>query len=309
MMNCKFSKWLITGASGFLGKHFVQICRDHPEIETIYVSRLRLNCNSEMNSDYIYGDFNSKPFWDELISFHQPDVIINLAGATPPAPDETLWKANFQWIPEMLHAVLESTKPIKIVHAGSAAELGEVPVSMLPVNEDYDAKPVTAYGRSKLSATQAILSANLKVNPVVARLFNLCGPGQGRAQAWGRYAAELFSRKAEDKIYLKSFGLENRRDFIDIRDAAQAIFHLAELSSTRGIYHVGRGNSISIGEGLRLLIEISQLKVQIEEEKQEFNSSGPSDSVADIQHIVNETGWEPKISVEQSLTDLWESLC
>ena len=302
------TKWLITGTTGFLGRHFVQICGDHPEIKTVFVSRMRDDFSSRLNHGCIYGDFNSKPFWDDLIAFHQPDVIINLAGATPPAFDETLWDANFNWIPGMLEAVNGSTIPIKIVHAGSAAEIGEVPLMMLPVDENYDPQPVTAYGRSKLAATQAILSANLKVNPVVARLFNLCGPGQGLAQAWGRYANELFRNKSEEKIVLKSFGLENRRDFIDIRDAANAIFRLADLSHTSGIYHIGRGSSISIGDGLKHLIALSQLNVEILNENQVIQSSGPSDSVADNRRIVNETGWEPKISVEQSLTDLWRSI-
>ncbi|MFM7319312.1 MAG: NAD-dependent epimerase/dehydratase family protein, partial [bacterium] len=259
-MNRKLSKWLITGSSGFLGRNFGQICRDHSEIETICVSRNRVDSNLRFNSDSLHGDFKRKPFWDELIAFHQPDVVVNLAGATPPAPHDILWEANFNWIPELLQAVIESTAPIKIVHAGSAAELGEVPLSMLPVSENYEAKPLTDYGRSKLAATQAILGANLKVKPVVARLFNLCGPGQGQAQAWGRYAAEIISRKAENPIKIKAFGLGNRRDFLDIRDAAKAIFQLAELAGSTGLYHVGCGKSISIGEGLKMLIEISQLR-------------------------------------------------
>jgi GDP-4-dehydro-6-deoxy-D-mannose reductase len=300
--------WLITGSTGFLGRNLIESLKSDSTIQPVCVGRKPGNGISDFEKGLARGDFNDTSFWKKLIQQTKPRVILNLAGATPPCNAEELWIANYHWIPGLIAVVSESPEPIKIVHAGSAAELGDVPITDLPVSEGYDAKPLNEYGKSKLAATQAFLNAELKLKPVVARLFNLCGPGQGTRQAWGRYAHELYLRRNENEITLKCFGLEARRDFIDIRDASSAIIELARCDETSRIYHVGCGRSMSIGEGLNLLVTASELNVEIEIDHERSVLSGPQDSIADNRRILRETSWAPKISIQKSLSDLWRSL-
>jgi GDP-4-dehydro-6-deoxy-D-mannose reductase len=297
------STWLVTGTSGFLGRNLLEILNNVINHRVITLGRQGM---SDVNDKIVKGDFSELLFWNETIEKYNPNVILNLAGATPPESDEKLWNANYNWIPSLVKSLEMQAKPIKLVHVGSAAELGEVPVSALPVAESYPAHPVSAYGKSKFAATNTILNANLKERPVVARLFNLCGPGQGTRQAWGRYAAELYASRNANKMTLKAFGLSSRRDFIDIRDAAAALIALANNHDSQGLYHVGRGSSHSIREGLDILIQLSKLNVNIVEEP--ALNKGPDDSIADNRRIIRETEWRPLISIEQSLSDLWQSL-
>ena len=96
--------------------------------------------------------------------------------------------------------------------------------------------------------------------------------------------------------------LSAKRDFLDIRDAAEALIALAEQGRGRLIYHVGTGVSRSIGDGLHELIRLSGREVRLEES---IDRRGPIDSRADIQKITNETDWSPRVLWETSLADLW----
>ncbi|MFM1802725.1 MAG: GDP-6-deoxy-D-mannose reductase, partial [Planctomycetota bacterium] len=164
------------------------------------------------------------------------------------------------------------------------------------------------YGRSKWAATQLILNhaeAHQRRH-VVARVFNLCGPGQGQKQALGRYTAELASATGTEEILLYAFALDYKRDFLDVRDAARAIIQLADSNTAAGLYHLGRGSSHSIRESLNCLIQYSGHKVTIiEEPPANPMREGVRDSVANITRISHETGWSPEIRFEDSLRDLW----
>lgn len=303
-------RWLIIGASGFLGQAVLSEVRKLPNILPVCVGRSGHRLG-RLSTDFVTGDFHSDTFWLHQISQFQPDTVLNLAGMTPPGSMQELWNSNYHWIPALVASLNESGEEIRLVHAGSAAELGEVPEAQLPVAEHYSPSPLTDYGKSKLAAANYILNETSgQVSASIARLFNLCGPGQGTRQAFGRYAVELTKASSDFPINLVAFGLEQRRDFLDVRDAAKAIIALAMTPDATGLFHVGRGQSHSIRQGLKLLIEYSGRDVNIHEENQAQDRpyTGPRDSVADISRLQSLTDWKPEISFEASLLDLWIAL-
>jgi GDP-4-dehydro-6-deoxy-D-mannose reductase len=229
-------------------------------------------------------------------------VIFHLAGKTPPAEADVLDRANRLATVCLLDALKSIGRPVRVIVAGSAAELGSVPVEDLPVGEDYPCRPETDYGRSKLAATEAALAIEPPVEAIVARLFNPIGPGMPEDQSLGRFAMLLGNGTGPATLQVGS--LIPRRDFIDVRDVAEALLALA-LRARPGLYHVGTGQSRSVGEGLEALIGLSGREVRVEVDH--TRASGPSDSRADIRRIHAETGWLPRVSFEQSVVDLWTS--
>lgn len=297
--------WLITGASGFLGRALVDLLQQRPNQKQILISRNPTPCRE--NQIQLHPNLMQPPELHSIIDKHRPDIVLNLAGRTPPATDTELWNDNAELTFNLLKALQFSQYPIRLVHAGSAAELGEVPMEKLPVDESYKAAPVTAYGKSKLAASEAVLKANGQIKPIVARLFNLIGPGQSTHQAFGRYAAELAASSCNNRLELKAFGLSHRRDFIDVRDAASAILALADHGRSNQVYHVGTGVSRSLGEGLEILARNSGRNVKWVESLNQ-SAQGPADSKASIRLIQKDTGWSPQIPFEKSLADLWAGL-
>lgn len=284
--------WLVTGGTGFLGRHVMARIGAHagPDDRIVSAGRGDLNlCDADIT--------------DRYLSDLQPDVVLHLAGLTPPAPSSTLYQANVIGTLHLLDGLKRLGRRTRVVLAGSAAELGPVPPESVPTAETYEPHPATPYGLSKHLATQAGLSMRSPLDVIGTRLFNITGPGAPAGQAFGRFAAELARAPQGSTVTLNVGPLEPRRDFVDVRDAADALLRLATLGLPRTVYHVGTGESRSVVEGLARLIDLSSRDVRI----QAAPTTHPDDSRADATRLRRDTGWEPRHSFERTIADLWRA--
>jgi GDP-4-dehydro-6-deoxy-D-mannose reductase len=303
--------WLITGATGFLGRHVLdtlgtELKREGHASPTILVlGRRRPEGCPE--SSFIQADLEEPERTRRTILAIGPDHVIHTAGRTPPAADDALYRANFWATIRLLNALRSLNRKVWVTLAGSAAELGNVPAAALPVNESYPCGPIEAYGRSKWLASVAGLAERPPLEVNVARVFNPIGPGLPPTQAFGEFAAQLRSR-ATDPLTLLTGELDARRDFLDVRDAARALIAVALRGKPGLVYHVGTGQSRSVREGLDRLIKLSGRSVRVCVDPLRRARKGPLDSRADISRITADTGWTPAIGFEQSLADLWEEV-
>jgi GDP-4-dehydro-6-deoxy-D-mannose reductase len=191
--------------------------------------------------------------------------------------------------------------------SGSAAELGPVDPKSLPVDDNVTGYPREAYGRSKCLATSAGLGDQASLEVMVARVFNPIGPGTPSTQAFGQFADRLTDPGA-DPLSLVVGDLDARRDFVDVRDVARAMIDVALRGRARHVYNVGTGRSRRVGEGLERLIQLSGRTVRVSVDPDLQRRRGPIDSRARIDRITSHTGWQPMISWEQSLDDLWSEV-
>lgn len=294
--------WLVTGATGFLGRALVAALRDRPVpgIELAAMGRRRPPDWPERS--FFEADLLDPRSVACAVQSAGPSVVFHLAGKTPPAPSLELYHANTVATALLLEALRQGDRPVRVVLAGSAAELGPVDAAALPVDESHPCRPVDAYGLSKWLATAAGLAAPAPLEAVVGRIFNPIGPGTPENQALGRFAARLAEAGTGDLVV---GNLDTRRDFIDVRDAARALIALARDGRPGRVYHVGTGRSHRVGDGLEQLVRLSRTRVRVRVDPQLAAGAGPQDSRAEIRKIVADTGWGPEISWEQSLKDLW----
>lgn len=297
--------WLVTGGSGFIGRTVLDmlIQASAGEFDLLALGR---RCPSGWPArQFVTADLEQPGTVAQAIHAVRPSVVIHAAGRTPPGDPELFYRANTLATLNLLDALRADHRPIRVVIAGSAAELGPVPEEHLPVNESYRCLPADAYGLSKLLATCAGLAARAPLEVLVARVFNPIGPGQPLNQAFGRFAAWL-SEPHQGPMIVGD--LESRRDFIDVRDVARALIALAFRGEPGRIYHVGTGGSHAVGEGLDHLIARSGRVVEVQVDPGLVGPRGPRDSRADIRRITSTTGWRPEISLERSLNDLWDEV-
>jgi GDP-4-dehydro-6-deoxy-D-mannose reductase len=302
------ASWLVTGASGFLGRHVVGALQSqdedlaHGENRVIVLGR---RCPSGWpDADFVAADLHDSGGLRQAIQEIAPDYVVHTAGKTPPAPDPELYRTNFWGTMHLLSALRPLSKRVRVVLSGSAAELGNVDPAALPVAETHPCDPRNAYGRSKWLATVGGLADRSELEVLVARVFNPIGPGLPETQAFGRFAARL-SEPGASPLQLSVGDLDARRDFVDVRDVARAMIALALRGRKRLVYHVGTGESHKVGDGLDFLIKLSGRAVQVQIDASLGNRRGPADSRADISRIIAHTGWKPRISWQESLTDLW----
>ncbi|APW63139.1 NAD-dependent epimerase/dehydratase family protein [Paludisphaera borealis] len=300
--------WLITGASGFLGRHALEVLRLELERAGSSSDRIvvlgRNRPAGVSASSFVSADLGDASGLDAAVREIAPDFVIHTAGKTPPATDDELFHANFWATIRLLKALRISGKPARVVLAGSAAELGPVKTVDLPVGEDYPCQPMTAYGRSKWMATVSALAEVGPLEVMVARVFNPIGPGLPESQAFGQFASQLLA-PGTDPLPLIVGWLDARRDFIDVRDAARAMVALAIQGQGGRAYHVGTGHSRTVHEGLDALVRLSGRSVRVCIDPRLSNPREPEDSRARIDRIVSETSWQPTIPFEQTMSDLW----
>lgn len=298
------SCWLVTGATGFLGRPVVAALQGGTAQVSRLVSLTRQPVKETVRGlDWVQADLaDDVDALIRLLAAVQPDVVIHCAGTTPPQTDPTAFEVgNVRATANLLDTLRELGRPVRLIQVGSAAELGPVPVDRLPVDESYPCEPTEAYGRSKLAAMRLALAASGPLSVVGARVFNPIGPGMPPGNAFGRFA-RLLATPGADPLQLQVGDLAARRDFIDVRDVATALIALAEGGRAGMLYHVGTGQSQRVGDGLEQLIALSGRRVEVHASGP---GPGPSDSRAAIERLQADTGWSPRITWEQSLADLW----
>jgi len=167
-------------------------------------------------------------------------VVINVAGLVSGSAAE-LERANARLPARLVH--LLTGEPVRLVHAGSAAEYGETPRGG-SVDEEARAHPSTAYGRSKLAGTSAIVEAVSAgaLDAVVLRIFNPLGPGMPSTTMPGRAAELIRQALANDSPAVTMGPLDAWRDYIDLRDVVEALLAAAQAPSiSHPILNVGTG--------------------------------------------------------------------
>jgi nucleoside-diphosphate-sugar epimerase len=214
---------------------------------------------------------------------------------------------------------------VRVIAAGSAAEYGATPESELPIREESAPAPVSDYGRSKLTATERAIemSETLGVPVVIARIFNVTGPGEPDSLVFGKLAqgiarAEREARSAD--ILVGPLGAT--RDLIDVRDVALALLAIADASSVGAagggagtpppaipsgiatIVNVARGVEENVRAHAERILAHAHVPAHAIEPEGE-SPKPPARHVADVRRLAS-TGFRADITLEESALDLLE---
>ena len=256
-------RFVVTGGAGFVGSHLVKLLvrKGHQVkvIDNLHTGKME---NLEQVVEDIefckidIQDFDSmeKELKDTEGVFHQAAL--------------TVVQDSFK-IPEKYHNVnVDGTENIfkiaqknnfKVVYASSSSVYGHQDI--VPILENFEKKPINPYGKTKLD--DEILAeryAKEGTRIIGLRYFNIFGKGQTL-----EYAGVItkFLDKLRDKQSPIIFGTGSQiRDFIHVEDIARA--NLLAMKSDVSFTHanIGTGDSISILELAKIMIEISGLKLK-----------------------------------------------
>jgi GDP-4-dehydro-6-deoxy-D-mannose reductase len=163
---------------------------------------------------------------------------------------------------------------------------------------------VSLYGACKLAQTMAALSFSRgPVEVVVARVFNVVGPGTPGHLAPGAFAsqvARIADGRQEPEIAVGD--LRMRRDYLDRRDVASALELLMRRGEPGEIYNVGSGRSRPMSALLDGLIAAAGVKARVRVDPSRLRRSEVPDLVADAGRL-RALGWSPRVPLERSLAD------
>jgi GDP-4-dehydro-6-deoxy-D-mannose reductase len=247
---------------------------------------------------------------DAKVAEVAPDAIVHLAAlssvATSHRAAEETYRVNFLGTHNVLEAARRHAPNCRLLLVGSGDEYGSHPPGSAPLDESAPLRPRSPYARSKACADLlGAVYAQRGLNVVRARSFNHTGPGQRDsfvASSFARQLAEIEAGRRAPRILVGN--LESVRDFLDVRDVAEAYALLLESSLPPGAYNVASGRGVSIGEVLKQLLDHSYVQPEIEVAPERLR---PTDhAVGDAGRLRAATGWEPRIPISVTLERLFE---
>lgn len=190
----------------------------------------------------------------------------------------------------------------------TAAVYGPSPNAL---SEESPTEPGSIYGASKLAAEKICDWQAATGRPVcVLRVFNLIGPGQGPRQVPGEFARTAVdahhhgSRQAIQKVRDPAI----RRDFTDVRDAADAVTEIVSRGIT-GTFNLCSGRTESLAGLARKTSEAVPGNTQLELDSSLNERPADPDVVCgDLSRLREATGWVPQRSLGESVSDLVSEL-
>ena len=216
--------------------------------------------------------------------------------------------ANVTGVYTLVKAMLAARSAARLVHLGSAAEYGPCPPGVA-VSERCAPRPAGPYGATKLAGTQLVdLAITAGLDAVVLRVFNPVGPGAPAGSLPGGLAAQL-RRAQRDGGDIHLGPLHAVRDFVDVRDAADAVIAAATVPALpHRVLNIGSGRAVPAGVLVDQLLAISGWKGTVLEDAA-GSPRGPDVlwQEADITCAVEDLGWKPGRDLAASLAALWEA--
>ncbi len=241
-------KLLLTGASGFLGRHVLDLLRRHG----VPVWTLGRSCPVGQDAQsHIFCDLLAGVGLGDTLHQLAPSHLLHLAWVTDPATYQTS-PLNGDWMraTSRLAQAFCDAGGCHMIVAGSCAEYdwshGWCQEEKTPL------RPATPYGEAKNTTRQDLLAlcAQRGVRLAWARIFFPFGPGQAAGRLIPSLLAVLMGARVPFSVQAGQ-----RRDFVAARDVARALLTLLEVPA-QGCFNISSGHPLAIGEVVQLLAQL-----------------------------------------------------
>jgi GDP-4-dehydro-6-deoxy-D-mannose reductase len=303
---------VITGASGFVGRHLARACAADGN-EVIGLSR-----EAEIPDGCGVGvavDLRGESAVRRAVADARPELVYHLAvlssvGRSWEQPAQTI-RENVATAVNVLEALRYEAPDARVVWVSSGEVYGAP--SRLPVDEDAPLQPANPYAVSKVTGDllAGVYQAAHGLDLVRARPFNHSGPGQLPVFIVASLAQQAAEARVSgaDKLRIVTGNPDTRRDFTDVRDVVRAHRLLAGLSGP-GVYNIATGHSVSAAEQVELIRElIAPITVEHVIDPARVRAHEVMDLRGSHQRLTAATGWEPEIPLRRTMADTitwWE---
>ena len=312
------AKVLITGGAGFIGSTVAinSLNRGHEVVVLDNLSSGSIKVLEHLKSlgaNTIIGDIRDS---NSVINAMQGcDAVVHLAAQISVPASIANPQENNSINVEGTQLILDYCKQFnvkRVIVASSAAVYGQE--DRMPLKEENAGDLLSPYAQSKWKNEQQIIASRLSgQNAVALRFFNVYGPGQ---KADGGYAAvipKFIDMMVNGKAPTMNGDGLHTRDFVHVDDVAKLILTIIEnewFALENHVYNVGTGNKTS------LLDLVASIKKGLESNSIDTNNLSPifgedrvgdiRHSVADVQRVAQDYGWEAAIPFEQGIISLVE---
>ena len=290
---------VVTGASGFVGTQLVEHLRERGD-EVFGFDRER--------------DVTDEASVREVFASFRPDVTYHLAALTHVGDSwkhaEEFTRVNVVGTQRVLDVAFNMVPNSTTIVVSSSEVYGVVSEADQPLRETFRVAPANPYSSSKVEAERVARDAwsVRRQRVVIARPFNHIGPGQSATFVVPALATRLLDAKERGATEIPVGDLSTRRDFSDVRDVVRAYRLLAKHALDGETYNIASGHDVALADVAAMLVDELAPDVTLVPDETLFRPVEIPVMRGSFEKLHETTGWEPSITLDQSLRDVIDDM-
>ena len=297
---------MVTGGSGFLGRHLVEDLADRSDTGEVFVPR---------SEEY---DLRDRSDIERALADAEADVVIHLAatvggiGANRENPGQYFYENAIMGIELMEAARKYGVEKLTVIGTiCSYPKHTEVPFSEDDLFEGYPEETNAPYGIAKkgLLTQSWAYREQYDFDSIYLLPVNLYGPGDDFDLETSHVIPAIIRKCVEarergaDSITAWGTG-DPTREFLYVRDAAAGILDATERYDGRDPVNLGSGTEISVRELVELIADLSGFEGEIE-----WDTSKPDGQPRrrlDVSRAREAFDWEARTSLREGIRETIE---
>jgi len=290
-------KALVTGGAGFIGSHIAEkLINENWDVTVLDDLSNGKTIIDKVN--FIEGSITDRKMVDKAVSgadyiFHEAALVSIAESVSNP---EKTNQINVEGTRNILESALKA-KVKRVVFASSAAIYGNADP---PIKEDFELKPLSPYGESKVEGEKLMRQYSEKIETVCLRYFNVYGPRQDPNSQYSGVITRFIGKmlKAESPTI---YGDGNQtRDFIYVDDVVTANLMAAQKERISGsAVNIASGLPVTVNQIEGLLSELTGYEG--EPEYAEKRDADIYDSYADVEKALKTLCFRTSVPLDQGL--------
>lgn len=295
-------KVLVTGGAGFIGSHVVDLYLER-RFEVTVVDDLSTGRESNLNprATFYKLDIRNQEL-AEVFERERPDFVNHHAAQMDVrySVEHPIFDADVNILGSL--NLLECARQYDVqrfVYISSGGAVYGEPI-YLPCDEEHPVAPICPYGASKYSVEQYLYMyfVNYGLEYVILRYPNVYGPRQNPHGEAGVVAIFTSQMLADQQAIINGDG-EQERDFVYVKDCAEANLLAMNTGVTHGVYNLGSSKGTTINE---LFLTLKKLTGYQNEAVHGPTKVGETRRIyLNAEKVYTELGWSPITVLEAGL--------
>lgn len=301
-------KSFITGIDGFIGSWLTKLLLEKND-RVSGLSRKEVKSSQELVTKYAGNILDEKKI-SEIIKEAQPDRIFHLAAQSNipysfSHPQETM-ETNVKGTLNFLEEVKQKKRKMIFLSVGSSSEYGQTAFKNHFLSEDDTLSPTNPYAVSKMAQGQLcrIYREAYKLNIIHVRPFAIIGPIK-KNDAISDFCRGITAIEKGERKFLSVGNLSHARDFLDVRDAVEAMDIITSKKNIYPVVNLCSGIETKLENLLEILVSMAKTKIVIKKDPLKTRPADDPYIIGNPKKLFS-LGFKPKYKIEQTLRDVLE---
>jgi len=302
---------LVTGASGFIGRHLVGRLREagarvwgvsHSAVDVCVAGQnLVADVADSRQMHEVYAQI-------QKTEGRPVEFVFHLAGekslvVAKEQYYETL-ETSFLGALNLLHEANGALPHPRVLLVSSMAVYD--PAGRGPLEESAPVCSRSIYAWTKLAQENLGMAFyhDFGVPVTVARLANVFGSGQSEVAV-----IPSLVRQVLETGHANAGNLDSIRDFVYVEDVVEALMTLVAHEAAAGqVFNVGTGRGTSVRQVAEIVTRLCGVSSSVKSEPERQRAGDQRSLVPDVARIHQVTGWKPKFDLEAGLRRMVDEL-